>query len=175
MSGASGVVLPAAAGERRAWDVPAYLDRARRSCFVCELVAGTPGYEHEVVRRDGTGLVFVARYPSVWGHLLVVPLRHREHVVGDFALDEYLALQRLVHQAGTAVSAVVPTERLYVLSFGSRAANRHVHWHLVPLPPGVPYPEQQAALFAEERGWLRFEPDDVAALARAVGNAMGEA
>jgi hypothetical protein len=114
--------VPAVPGERRAWDVPAYLDHARRACFVCELVAGTPGYEHEVVWRDGDGLVFVAKYPALWGHLLVVPLRHREHVIGDFAPDEYVALQRLVHRAGRALAAVVPAERLYVLSLGSQQA-----------------------------------------------------
>jgi hypothetical protein len=25
------------------------------------------------------------------------------------------------------------------------AANRHVHWHLAPLPPGVPFEQQQLA------------------------------
>jgi hypothetical protein len=39
----------------------------------------------------------------------------------------------------------VPTERLYILSLGSQAANRHVHWHIAPLPPGVPLEEQQYA------------------------------
>lgn len=51
-----------------------------------------------------------------------------------------------MHEVGTAVAAVVPTERLYVLSLGSQQGNAHVHWHLVPLPRGVPYPDQQFAL-----------------------------
>ncbi|WP_329793660.1 hypothetical protein V1227_17560 [Lentzea sp. DG1S-22] len=33
------------------------------------------------------------------------------------------------------MTALLPVERLYVLSLGSRQANRHVHRHLVPLPP----------------------------------------
>ena len=37
----------------------------------------------------------------------------------------------------------MPTERLYVLSPGSQQGNRHVHWHLAPLPPGVPFEQQQ--------------------------------
>jgi diadenosine tetraphosphate (Ap4A) HIT family hydrolase len=56
-----------------------------------------------------------------------------------------LALQRVVHAVGEALRAVVPTERLYILSLGSAQGNRHVHWHLAPLPPGVPYAEQQLA------------------------------
>ena len=43
-------------------------------------------------------------------------------------------------------------ERLYVLCLGSLQGNRHVHWHLVPLPPGVPYEQQQVTALAPERG-----------------------
>jgi diadenosine tetraphosphate (Ap4A) HIT family hydrolase len=50
-----------------------------------------------------------------------------------------------VHRVGEALRAVVPTERLYILSLGSAQGNRHVHWHLAPLPPGVPFAEQQLA------------------------------
>jgi hypothetical protein len=46
---------------------------------------------------------------------------------------------------GEAVRQVVRTERLYVLSLGSQQGNRHVHWHLAPLPPGLPPEEQQFA------------------------------
>jgi diadenosine tetraphosphate (Ap4A) HIT family hydrolase len=72
-----------------------------------------------------------------------VPKRHVEQVTGD--LDDYLALQTVVHRVGKAIQAVVPTERLYVLSLGSAQGNRHVHWHLAPLPPGVPFEQQQLA------------------------------
>ena len=126
-------------GRRVAWDVDAYLARVRVGCFVCGLLSGEPGSEHDVVHRDDVGVVFLARYPVVWGHVLVAPVAHTEHVVDDVSLDDHLRLQALVHRAGRALTSVVPTERLYVLSLGSQQGNRHVHWHLVPLPPGVPY------------------------------------
>jgi hypothetical protein len=48
--------------ERRVpWNMPAYLERVRRGCFVCEMLAGTPGYEHDMVHRDDVGVVFLAR------------------------------------------------------------------------------------------------------------------
>jgi len=159
-------------GRRVAWDMPKYVARARATCFVCELLEGRSGYEHEVVWRDDVGVAFLAKYPVVWGHLLVAPIEHREHVAGDFVLGEYLRLQSLVHRAGVALSSAVVTERLYVLSLGSQRGNRHVHWHLVPLPPGVPYAEQQAALFDEARGWLEFDPADLSALASAIRTAI---
>jgi len=38
-----------------------------------------------------------------------------------------------------ALSEVVPTERVYRLSLGSKQGNAHLHWHVAPIPPGVPY------------------------------------
>jgi diadenosine tetraphosphate (Ap4A) HIT family hydrolase len=160
-------------GRRVAWDVDAYLDRVRAGCFVCGLLSGEPGCEHDVVHRDEVGVVFLARYPLVWGHVLVAPVAHREHVVDDVPLDDHLRVQALVHRAGRALTSVVPTERLYVLSLGSQQGNRHVHWHLVPLPPGVPYVEQQTALFDVRNGWREFPPGDLARLAASIAGAMG--
>src|SRR5215207_4479879 len=42
--------------------------------------------------------------------------------------------------------------RLCVLSLGSQQGNCRVQWHLVPLPPGVPYGDQPTALFDEAKG-----------------------
>jgi diadenosine tetraphosphate (Ap4A) HIT family hydrolase len=83
--------------------------------------------------------------------VLVAPKEHREQVTGDFTRDEYLALQAVVHRVGEAVRRAVPTERLYVLSLGSQEGNRHAHWHLAPLPPGVPFEEQQLAALSTDR------------------------
>jgi len=142
----------AAAGtDRLDWE--AYQRLVRRACFVCELLAGNPDYPHHVVYRDGATVAFLSRFPWWPGHLLVAPVTHVEDVVAvDVA--QYLAVQRVVHAAGQALVAEVETERLYVLSLGSRQGNRHVHWHLVPLPPGVPYEQQQVAALAPERGYL---------------------
>ena len=54
-----------------------------------------------------------------------------------------------MHRIGRAISECTPTERLYVLSLGSRQGNSHVHWHVAPLPPGVPYAQQQYAALAQ--------------------------
>ena len=150
----------------------AYVGRIRERCYVCALLDGAPGYEHHVAHRDDVAVVYLCKYPSVRGHLLVAPVRHREHVVGDFTEDEYAAFQRVVHRAGRALTSVVETERLYLLSLGSQQGNTHVHVHLVPLPPGVPYEEQQLTLLDESRGWLDATEADLAALAAAIGDGM---
>ncbi|WP_083752448.1 HIT family protein [Saccharothrix sp. ALI-22-I] len=133
-----------------AWDEESYLELVRRACFICEMLAGNPDYPHHVAHRDERAVVFLSKFPFMWGHVLVAPVEHREHVIGDFPLDDYLALRRVVHAAGTALTSIVPTERLYLLSLGSQQGNRHTHWHLAPLPPGVPYEQQQFAAFSAE-------------------------
>jgi histidine triad (HIT) family protein len=110
-------------------------------CFICEIVAGKEG--HHVVFRDELCVAFFNLYPRLVGYTLLAPLEHKTGVVADFDQQEYLELQRRVHRVGRAISKVVPTERLYVFSFGSEQAVSHVHWHIAPLPPGVPFREQQ--------------------------------
>jgi hypothetical protein len=68
----------------------------------------------------------------------------------------------IVFQDGRAELA---PERVHILSLGSQQGNRHVHWHVVPLPPGVPYPEQQLEALRAERGVLRLAEDEMASLA----------
>jgi diadenosine tetraphosphate (Ap4A) HIT family hydrolase len=78
-------------------------------------------------------------------------------------------LQRIVYRVGEAVRRTVPTERLYVLALGTREGNSHVHWHVAPLPPGVPYAEQQLEALRVENGVLDVsgaELDELAAALR---------
>ena len=132
-------------------------------CFICEFLAGNPEFAHDLVYEDEFSVAFLNKYPALYGYVLVAPREHREDVTGDFTPAEYLRLQGVVHRVGEAIRAVVPTERLYVLSLGSREGNAHVHWHVAPLPPGVPFDQQQFAaldtnarleLSAEERADL---------------------
>ncbi len=52
-------------GQRVPWEVDAYVERVRARCFVCALLAGDDDYEHHVVHRDETAVVFLAKYPSL--------------------------------------------------------------------------------------------------------------
>jgi histidine triad (HIT) family protein len=151
----------------------AYLRRVRSGpCFICALLAGEPGYEHEqVVYDDGEYVAFLSRYPTVYGYTLVSPRRHVEHVVRDLTEAEYLRLQAVVHRVARAVEVVVESERTYVLSLGSQQGNSHLHWHIAALPPGTPYEEQQFYALMRENGvipWSLPQADDLAARLRAV-------
>ena len=80
-----------------------------------------------------------------------------------------MRLQRLVYQVGEALRQELPNERLYILSLGNQSGNRHVHWHVAPLPPGVPYEQQQFGAFSLDRGILALPDDEMTALARRIG------
>jgi len=161
--------------ERYTPDIDAYVKRVRSgSCFVCGIVLRDPAFpDHHIVYEDEGAIVFLAMNPTQYGYTLVAPKEHKEQVAGDFTVEEYLGLQRVVHRVAEAVRVEAQAERVYLLSLGSNQGNAHVHWHVVPLPPDAPYAEQQfAAVMLETAGELKI-PDEVkAALAARIGQRM---
>ena len=150
---------------RKTFDLEEYIETIQKSpCFICEMSAGRLAGNH-VVYQDKDVIVFLNKYPVLYGYVLVAPVQHKEHVAADFALEEYLALQRVVYRIAEAVKQAVPTERVYILSLGSQQGNRHVHWHIAPLPPGVPFKEQQLEALRVENGILDIPEQELAGLA----------
>lgn len=82
-----------------------------------------------------------------------------------FTLAEYLALQQIIYRVAEALRQELSSERVYILSLGSQQGNRHVHWHVAPLPPGVPLEKQQFAALTMEIGVLELSESEMAALA----------
>jgi diadenosine tetraphosphate (Ap4A) HIT family hydrolase len=144
-------------------------ENAAGRCLICNLVNGPAGLP--VVYRDDLCLAFFNPHPRLLGYLFVAPLDHRTAVMGDFSEAEYLELQRHVYRLGRAVSAVVPTERLYVLSFGSNQGLEHVHWHLAPLPAGTPFDSQQFEAISRA-AYLRIPESQQRALAEMIRGAL---
>ncbi|GAB1693264.1 hypothetical protein [Krasilnikovia sp. M28-CT-15] len=54
------------------------------------------------------------------------------------------------------------------MSLGSQQGNAHLHWHLAPLPPGVPYDEQQFHAVMRTNGIVTVDDDRQAALAHEI-------
>jgi histidine triad (HIT) family protein/ATP adenylyltransferase len=151
------------------FDVAAYERRTREGpCFVCAILAGHPDYSHHDIYEDAVTIAFLVRYPVLLGHCLVAPKQHVEDWVSDLGEQQFLAFQRIVHRVARAVAASVPTERMYSLSLGSQQGNTHVHWHIAPLPPGVPYRQQQLHALMAENGVLDVDDGSQASLAQAI-------
>jgi len=61
---------------------------------------------------------------------------------------------------------------MYLYTFGSNQGNAHVHWHVVPLPPGVPYEEQQGAWAGWDSGVLKIPQQEMSELAERIGRRL---
>ncbi len=129
-------------------------------CFICELLKGNPDFKHDVICESESAVAFLSRYPTLFGYTLVAPKRHIEQVTGDFSEQEYVELQRFIYRVGESIRKVLKPERLYVLSLGSQLANAHVHWHIAPLPPGVPFERQQYHALMHEHGVVAASEGD---------------
>ncbi len=141
-------------------------------CFVCRIVAGDENMPRYVFNEGAAAVAFLDGYPRAYGYSLVAPKGHREQVTTDFTVEEYLDLQRVVYRVTEAVREEVGAERMYLFTFGSNQGNSHVHWHIVPLPPGVPYEEQQGAWASWSKGVLKIPQEEMTSLAAGIGRRM---
>jgi len=154
--------------DRKSFDLDSYIERIQSSpCFICEMISGRLNGNH-IIHQDNTCIIFLNKYPVLYGYVLVAPIEHKEQVTGSFTVGEYLALQRMVYRTVEAVQKSVTAERIYILSLGSQQGNSHVHWHIVPLPYGVPFKEQQLEALRIENGILDIPDDEMENLARQI-------
>jgi ATP adenylyltransferase len=159
--------------QRQPFDFQTYVrDIQTRPCFICEMVARNPAYAHEIVYEDDIAIAFLNKYPPLYGYVLVAPRDHREQVTGEFTPQEYLALQQVIYRVAEAVRQVVKPERVYILSLGSQQGNKHVHWHIAPLPFGVPFEEQQLEALSLKSGILQLSTEELSTLAAQLREAL---
>jgi histidine triad (HIT) family protein/ATP adenylyltransferase len=144
------------------------------ACFICEIVMGGEAVRvrEQVVAEDSENIAFLARYPTLVGTVLVAPKYHHEHVVRDLCESGYLNLMSLVYRVARAVETVVSTERMYLLSLGSQQQHSHVHWQIAPLPPGVPYPDQQHHILSAAHSAVSWTQEEAAGLAEQIRAAL---
>lgn len=158
--------------DRKSFDLDSYIERIQNSpCFICEMISGRLNGNH-IIHQDNTCIIFLNKYPVLYGYVLVAPIEHKEQVTGSFTVGDYLALQRMVYRTAEAVRKSVPAERIYILSLGSQQGNSHVHWHIVPLPYGVPFKEQQLEALQIAKGILDISDDEMENLARRIRQNM---
>ena len=157
---------------RASFDLDAYIERIQNSpCFICEMIDGRLNGNH-VIYQNEEFIAFLNKYPSLYGYALIAPIQHKEQVTGDFTLEDYLSLQRAVYRVAEAVRHTVETERIYILSLGSQQGNSHVHWHIAPLPYGVPFKQQQLDALRIDEGFLEIPEREMADLAERIRRNM---
>lgn len=157
---------------RQPFDLPGLVQRTRQGpCFICGLLSGDPAYTHHVVAEDDDTIIFLSKYPTLPGYCLVSPKDHIEDLADGLSLADYLALQAKIQRLSRALKRVFDAERIYVLSLGSQQGNSHLHWHVVALPKGVPYEQQQYHALMAEHGVLAFSEAEMADMAARIRQA----
>ena len=158
--------------ERQPFDLASYVrDRATAPCFICAMLAGDPVFRHHIIAEDDETVLFLSKYPTLPGYALVCPKAHVEDLAEGLSPDAWLRLQARVHRLSRALKQVFDAERIYVLSLGSQQGNRHLHFHVVPLPRGVPYEQQQYHALMAENGVLAIPEAEMADMAARIGAA----
>ena len=69
--------------------------------------------------------------------------------------------------------SLVGAKRMHLYTVGSNEGNAHVHWHIDPLPPGVPYDKQQGAWASWSSGVLEIPQEEMASLAARIDSRLG--
>jgi len=159
----------------KSFNMDEYVERITSGpCFICEMLDGIYEHPEHIIYDNDQAVVFLNRYPPLYGYALVAPREHREQVTGDFMVSEYLELQRLIFHVTEAIRQVVPTERIYLLSLGSQQGNSHVHWHIAPLPPGVAFLDQQLEALRLTDRVLDLSDEEMSGLASEIRSAMDQ-
>lgn len=155
------------------FDLDRYLEGIEtRPCFICGCVANDPSFFHHRVYEDSETIIFLSRYPTLEGYCLVCPREHREDLSKDLSKPEYLRIQEMVYLLSRALKKTFNAERIYVLSLGSQQANSHLHFHVAPLPRGVPLEKQQYHALMAENGILQIGEPEMARLAERIRVAL---
>lgn len=119
--------------ERYQFEMDAYKKRVQtRPCFICEIVAKNLQYPTHIIFEDDKLIAFLDKYPQLYGWILVAPKEHREQVISDFSMEDYIYIQKMIYRIAKVVQEELGAERIYILSLGSNQGNSHVHWHIAP-------------------------------------------
>ena len=103
--------------------------------------------------EDDEAIAFLQRFQTVLGYVLVAPKEHREDVVVDFSEEEYLADRPLSGVSGwRSAKRCRPSGSTSSASAASRAMRTCIGT-VVPLPPGVPFQQQQLAAIDTDLGF----------------------
>lgn len=124
-----------------------------------KIVAGEiPSYK---VAEDENYYAFLDINPVAKGHTLVIPKREESYIF-NLTEDEYAGLWAFARKVAAALEQAVPCKRIGIAVLGLEVP--HTHIHLVPLN------KEGDMNFGKTK--LSLEPDEMAAIAKAIAEKM---
>lgn len=141
-------------------------------CLFCSLASHTVDMTQEhYLYEDEFALVVLDKYPTQYGYSLVFPRQHLEHI-HSLDIETYLQLQTTVHMTVRAVQLATGAERVYTACLGSQLLTPHIHYHVVPIPPGLSLEDQQWDALDKSRG-VKYSEQAFSEISHKITDAMG--
>jgi ATP adenylyltransferase len=104
-------------------------------CPFCEVYSGTDDKGNLIVYRGKRGFVMLNRFPYTTGHMMVLPVVHKEKL-SELDQETRADLTELVTHASEVLNIVYQPEGFNIgLNIGAAAGAgipKHLHWHIVP-------------------------------------------
>ncbi|NUP30846.1 MAG: HIT domain-containing protein [Streptomycetaceae bacterium] len=121
-------------------------------CFTCRQEArGIEGAPWEAISGDGYWRVAHAIGTSIVGWLVLVPRRHVT-TLAELTDDEAAALGSWQVRLSRALHEATGCVKTYVAQFAEAEGFAHVHFHVVPRPPGLAAERRGPGIFAAASG-----------------------
>lgn len=121
-------------------------------CFTCRQEArGIEGAPWEAISGDGYWRVAHAIGTSIVGWLVLVPRRHVT-TLAELTDDEAAALGSWQVRLSRALHEATGCVKTYVAQFAEAEGFAHVHFHVVPRPPGLAAEQRGPGIFAAALG-----------------------
>jgi ATP adenylyltransferase len=110
-------------------------DTSMDGCPFCTALAAEDPAEHNLVHRGKTAFVILNRYPYTTGHLLVLPLEHKE-LLNDLDGKTRAEMMELVNHCLEVLEEAYHPQGFNIgMNMGEAAGAgipKHLHWHIVP-------------------------------------------
>ncbi|GAA4993360.1 hypothetical protein GCM10023205_77520 [Yinghuangia aomiensis] len=121
-------------------------------CFTCRQEArGVEAAPWEAIAGDGYWRVAHAIGAGIVGWLVLVPRRHVT-TIAELTDDEAAALGSWQVRLSRALHEATGCVKTYVAQFAEAEGYAHVHFHVVPRPPGLGTEQRGPGIFASALG-----------------------
>ena len=99
-----------------------------KKCIFCSIIKYNKP-RHEIIYSDKNHLAFLDLKPSKYGHVLIIPKKHKNFLF-DLSEKEYFSLLKITRKIAMCLRKILKPKYIYLFVKG--ATIKHIHIHLIP-------------------------------------------